>query len=154
MLYTNNTSRHFWFQGSNAQKVKFMVLERGPQAFIEGTIQLIHDCIAEGSSIKNICLSASAHISERIAILTNLRCSLATFLAEVCFTLFMYHLIWICSLNPFRKTADFYLLFSFKHVYIGIWFMSMAVCIGLHGNWQVRWGVTKRSKEFIALLIN
>ncbi|BFG30205.1 hypothetical protein CerSpe_164790 [Prunus speciosa] len=85
-LHNIQKNMQFWqsrAEGSNAQKVKFMVLERGPQAFIEGTIQLIHGCVAEGSSIKNICLSASAHISERIAILTNLRCSLATFLAEV-----------------------------------------------------------------------
>ncbi|BBH02410.1 dgd1 suppressor 1 [Prunus dulcis] len=85
-LHNIQKNMQFWqsrAEGSNAQKVNFMVLERGPQAFIEGTIQLIHGCVAEGSSIKNICLSASAHISERIAILTNLRCSLATFLAEV-----------------------------------------------------------------------
>lgn len=70
------------FQGSKAQKIKFMVLERGPHAFVDGTIQLIRGYDGEGSSIQNMYLSASAHISERVAILTSLRSSLATFLAQ------------------------------------------------------------------------
>ncbi|KAB2615287.1 hypothetical protein D8674_021875 [Pyrus ussuriensis x Pyrus communis] len=85
-LHNIQKNLQFWqsrAEGSNAQKVKFMVLERGPHAFIEGAIQLIRGCIAEGSSIQSISLSASAHISERITILTSLRCSLATFLAQV-----------------------------------------------------------------------
>ncbi|KAM5571694.1 protein DGS1, mitochondrial [Rosa sericea] len=75
----------FWesrAEGSKAQKVKFMMLERGPQAFVDGTIQLIRGYDGEGSSIQNMCLSASAHMSERIAVLSSLRSSLATFLAQ------------------------------------------------------------------------
>ncbi|KAF3454035.1 hypothetical protein FNV43_RR04481 [Rhamnella rubrinervis] len=77
---------HFWqskAEGSNAQKVYFMVFERGPWAFIDGTIQLIREYVAEGSFMQQLSDSASTHIHERIAILTSLRCSLATFLAQV-----------------------------------------------------------------------
>ncbi|KAK3019113.1 hypothetical protein RJ639_003795, partial [Escallonia herrerae] len=69
--------------GSNADKVYFMVLERGPRAFIDCTVQVLRDCLAEGSGIQRLCFSASSHISERITILTSLRFSLATFLAQV-----------------------------------------------------------------------
>ncbi|PRQ17009.1 putative nuclear control of ATP synthase 2 [Rosa chinensis] len=75
----------FWesrAEGSKAQKVKFMVLQRGPQAFVDGTIQLICGYDGEGSSIQNMCRSASAYMSERIAVLSSLRSSLATFLAQ------------------------------------------------------------------------
>nr|DAD42967.1 TPA_asm: hypothetical protein HUJ06_001197 [Nelumbo nucifera] len=77
---------HFWqsrAEGSDSQKVYFMVFERGPQAFIDGTFQLIRGCFTEGSSIQHLCYSAAAQISERIAVLTSLRYCLATFLAQV-----------------------------------------------------------------------
>ncbi|XP_057955814.1 protein DGS1, mitochondrial [Malania oleifera] len=75
----------FWqsrAEGSNAQKVYFMIFERGPWAFIDGMLQLIRECVVKGSSL-HLYHSASAQISERISILTSLRYSLATFLAQV-----------------------------------------------------------------------
>lgn len=66
----------------------FMIFERGPLAFIDGAVQLIRGCADEGSSIQNLCHSASSHISERIAVLSSLRCALATFLAQVCSVLY------------------------------------------------------------------
>lgn len=69
-----------------------MVFERGPRAFIDGTIQLICDYVAEGSSMQQLSHSASTHIHERIAILTSLMFSLATFLAQVCFILCLVEL--------------------------------------------------------------
>lgn len=73
----------FWVQGSNAQKIYFMLFERGPWAFVDGTIKLVKDSVVEGSSIKQLCYSASSHISQRITMLNGLRSSLATFLAQV-----------------------------------------------------------------------
>lgn len=85
-LHKIQKNLQFWqsrAEGSNARKVYFMIFERGPRAFIDGTVQLIRECVAEGSSMQHLCHSASAHISERITMLTKLRYSIATFLAEV-----------------------------------------------------------------------
>lgn len=73
----------YLFQGSRGQKVYFMIFERGPRAFVDGIVQLIRNCISEGSGIQNIYCSATSHIYDRINILTSLRFSLATFLAQV-----------------------------------------------------------------------
>ncbi|KAI5673518.1 hypothetical protein M9H77_13882 [Catharanthus roseus] len=76
----------FWqsrAEGSNAQKAYFMVCERGPNAFVNGIFQLLRDYVAEGSGMQHLYFSASSHMSERVTFLTNLRCFLATFLAQV-----------------------------------------------------------------------
>ncbi|XP_024027964.1 protein DGS1, mitochondrial [Morus notabilis] len=85
-LHSVQKNLQFWqsrAEGTNAQKVYFMLFERGPRAFFDGTIQFIREFVTEGSCAHHLILSTSAHISERIAILSNLRCSLAAFLAEV-----------------------------------------------------------------------
>ncbi|KAH9790355.1 protein DGS1 [Citrus sinensis] len=85
-LHNIQKNLQFWqsrAEGSNAQKAYFMMFERGPFAFINGTAQILRDCMAEGGSIQHLCQSASVHISERITVLTTLRSSLATFLAQV-----------------------------------------------------------------------
>ncbi|XP_073066274.1 protein DGS1, mitochondrial-like [Primulina eburnea] len=76
----------FWqfkAESSDNQKAYFMICERGPYAFMSGSVKLIRDCLADGSGMKNLYSSASSHISERIHVLTSLRYFLATFLAEV-----------------------------------------------------------------------
>ncbi|KAL6518705.1 hypothetical protein OROHE_017755 [Orobanche hederae] len=70
------------YQGSSAQKAYFMICERGPSAFINGTLQLIRDSLADGSSMQKLYCSASSHISERISVLTSLRYFMASFLAK------------------------------------------------------------------------
>ena len=60
-----------------------MVCERGPNAFVNGIVQLIRDSLAEGSGMRQLILSASSYISERIFILSSLRYFLAHFLAQV-----------------------------------------------------------------------
>ncbi|KAM7502458.1 hypothetical protein LguiB_001362 [Lonicera macranthoides] len=85
-LHEIQKNLQFWqsrAEGSNGQKVYFMVFERGPRAFIDGTVQFVRDCVNEGSGMNHLCGSASAHISERITILSKLRFALATFLAQV-----------------------------------------------------------------------
>ncbi|KAL3620264.1 hypothetical protein CASFOL_035176 [Castilleja foliolosa] len=75
----------FWesrAEGSSGQKAYFMLCERGPSAFIFGTLQLIHD-FADGSSLQKLHCSASSYISERISVLTSLRNCMASFLAKV-----------------------------------------------------------------------
>lgn len=80
-----------------------MVFERGPRAFIDGTVQFLREYIAEGSTMQHLCQSASAYISERIVVLSTLRCALATFLAEVCLLLFFVCFffpclkLWVCG---------------------------------------------------------
>ncbi|KAK8504841.1 hypothetical protein V6N13_056170 [Hibiscus sabdariffa] len=75
----------FWLsiaEGSNARKVYFMIFERGPQAFVSGSVQLMREAVTDGSAMQNLSHSASAYISARIAVLSSLRCSLAAFLAQ------------------------------------------------------------------------
>ncbi|KAJ6852947.1 protein DGS1, mitochondrial-like isoform X1 [Iris pallida] len=76
----------FWeerAEGTNVQKVSFMVLERGPRAFVNGTFQIVTKLGVEGSPFKHISHSASETISANIAVLTSLQRSLATFLTQV-----------------------------------------------------------------------
>ncbi|XP_022752416.1 protein DGS1, mitochondrial isoform X2 [Durio zibethinus] len=85
-LHKIQNNLQFWqsrAEGSNARKVYFMIFERGPRAFVNGTVQLIHESVADGSAMQHLSHSASAYISERIAVLSALRCSVSTFLAEV-----------------------------------------------------------------------
>ncbi|GAV81088.1 NCA2 domain-containing protein, partial [Cephalotus follicularis] len=76
----------FWqsrAEGSNALKMYFMLFERGPGAFIDGLVQLLHEGVSEGSSLQHLSQLAADHMAERITVLTTLRNSLATFLAQV-----------------------------------------------------------------------
>lgn len=76
----------FWqsrAEGTDAQKIYFMLFERGPRAFIEGTIQLIHGYATERTSIQHLSHAAAITISKRIAVLARLQHCLATFLAQV-----------------------------------------------------------------------
>ncbi|XP_038707921.1 protein DGS1, mitochondrial isoform X1 [Tripterygium wilfordii] len=85
-LHNVQKNLNFWqsrAEGSNARKVYFKVFERGPRAFASETFQFLREWFTEGSSIQHLSESASAYIYERIAVLTTLRSSLATFLAEM-----------------------------------------------------------------------
>lgn len=73
------------FQRSDSEKARFMIFERGPRAFVDETAKLLRGLTAQGSSSRSLCQSASDFIDERVAVLSSLRCSLATFLAQVCF---------------------------------------------------------------------
>ncbi|KAK3205376.1 hypothetical protein Dsin_019422 [Dipteronia sinensis] len=85
-LHNIQKNLQFWqsiAEGSSARKVYFMLCERGPKAFLNGTAQLLRDCVAEGFSTQHLFRPVAAHISERIAVLNTLKCSLATFLAQL-----------------------------------------------------------------------
>ncbi|XP_077218098.1 dgd1 suppressor 1 [Tasmannia lanceolata] len=85
-LHDIQKSLLFWqsrAEGADARKIYFMIFERGPRAFIEGTIQLIRGCVTDGTPMQRLCHSALTMISDRIAVLTHLQYCLATFLAEV-----------------------------------------------------------------------
>lgn len=76
----------FWqsrAEGTYSQKVHFMVFERGPLAFIEGTIGLVRGFITEGSPMQRLANAAASQISERVTILTTVQRNLATLLAEI-----------------------------------------------------------------------
>ncbi|XP_062082353.1 protein DGS1, mitochondrial [Humulus lupulus] len=84
-LHSIQKNLQFWqsrAEETNARKAYFMLFERGPRALCDGTIQLIRESVTEGSSMQHISHSASAHISDRIAVLSSLQCCLATFLAQ------------------------------------------------------------------------
>ncbi|XP_074263007.1 protein DGS1, mitochondrial-like isoform X1 [Silene latifolia] len=77
---------HYWQikeEGSNAQKAYFMLFERGPQALISGSVELVRNFIAEDSSFQILCHNASGFIAERVTVLDSLKRMLAKFLAQV-----------------------------------------------------------------------
>lgn len=76
----------FWqsrAEGTNAQKVYFLICERGPRAFFSGTVQLMQQSFRDGFSLQHVAREASLYIADRITILSNLRCHLAVFVAQV-----------------------------------------------------------------------
>jgi nuclear-control-of-ATPase protein 2 len=84
-LHDVQKSLCFWQSRAEAdsRKVHFMVFERGPLAFIEGTIQLVRGLITQGSPMQHLAIAAASQISERVAVLTTLQRHLATLLAEI-----------------------------------------------------------------------
>ncbi|KAH7439498.1 hypothetical protein KP509_04G064900 [Ceratopteris richardii] len=76
----------FWrarAEGTHSQKVKFIVLERGPVAFVHGISKLVKDCIYEYSPTQGLAALAASEISERTILLHALECRLALLLGEV-----------------------------------------------------------------------
>lgn len=88
-----------------------MIFERGPRAFVKETTQMIRFTIVDGSPVNQLLSSASVHISERMAILSRLRCLVAGFLAEVCMLCFFLRFISCKIIVP--------LLFWELHLYLG-----------------------------------
>ncbi|KAG6762097.1 hypothetical protein POTOM_032582 [Populus tomentosa] len=85
-LHNIQDNLQFWqplIEASNARKLYFMIFERGPHAFLGGTAQVLRQSIIDGWSMQHLSQFASAYLSERIVVLSNLRCAIATFLAEV-----------------------------------------------------------------------
>ncbi|OMO62041.1 Nuclear control of ATP synthase 2 [Corchorus olitorius] len=92
-LHKIQTNLQFWLsraEGSNARKVYFMIFERGPRAFANGAVQLLRESVTDSSAMQHLSHSATAYISERIAVLSSLRGSLAAFLAEFYFEVDKY----------------------------------------------------------------
>ncbi|EPS59342.1 hypothetical protein M569_15465, partial [Genlisea aurea] len=75
----------FWqskAEGSNGRIAYFMICERGPSAFLDGTLHLVHDFLSDGSSIQKLYQSAYSYVSKRISVFSSLRYFLSTFLAK------------------------------------------------------------------------
>lgn len=70
-------------QGGERDKVRFMVLERGPSAFLQGLKHLVRSLFWEESSTQGLAKLAAIRISERVAMLENLKRLLATVVGEV-----------------------------------------------------------------------
>ncbi|WVY89837.1 hypothetical protein V8G54_035351 [Vigna mungo] len=84
-LHSVQKNLQFWqfrAKRSDSEKARFMIFERGPRAFVDETAKLLRGLTAQGSSSRSLCQSASDFIDERVAVLSSLRCSLATFLAQ------------------------------------------------------------------------
>lgn len=75
----------FFLQGTNSQKVYFMIFERGPRAFVEATCQTLTRLRSIGSPIQDLLHSASDMVSTKLDALTSMQHCLAAFLAEVCY---------------------------------------------------------------------
>jgi nuclear-control-of-ATPase protein 2 len=64
-------------------KVRFMILERGPWAFIQGVSKLVRDSICESSTTQGLVITAVSEISKRMFLLSELQHRLAVALGEV-----------------------------------------------------------------------
>ena len=64
-------------------KVRFMILERGPLAFIQGVSKLVRDSIWESSTTHGLVFTAVSEISKRMMLLSDLQHRLAVALGEV-----------------------------------------------------------------------
>lgn len=85
-LHNIQKNLQFWesrTKRSEGKKACFLIFERGPRAFFDEIVKLLRGGAAQGSSIQNLCQSASQFINERVTVLSSLRYSLATFLAQV-----------------------------------------------------------------------
>lgn len=89
------------YQGSTSNNIYLMVFERGPLAFLDGPAQLLHGYVFHGTGMQQVSSSASVYISERISVLSSLRYSLATFLAQVLWveTFLLIFQCWIIFLS-------------------------------------------------------
>eukprot|EP00250_Pteridium_aquilinum_P008315 c17845_g1_i1 orf=118-1896(+) len=85
-LHDAHKNLQFWkarAEGAHMQKVRFMVLERGPLAFVQGVAKLLRDSIWECSPTQGLAVSAVSQISKRTILLYALECRLALVLGEV-----------------------------------------------------------------------
>jgi nuclear-control-of-ATPase protein 2 len=73
----------WWIQGTDSDKVRFMILERGPWAFFQGVSRLVRSCFWEVSPAQGLFSAAASRISERVRVLTDLRTRLATLIGQV-----------------------------------------------------------------------
>ncbi|ONL98179.1 Protein DGS1 mitochondrial [Zea mays] len=85
-LHSIHKSLLFWqakAEGTNSQKVYFMIFERGPRAFVDATYQTLTRLGSNGRPVQYILHSASDMVSTKLAALTSMQHCLAAFLAEV-----------------------------------------------------------------------
>jgi hypothetical protein len=75
-------------QGTERDKVRFMVLERGPWAFLQGVRQLLRSLVWD-SSTQGLVVAAAIRITERVSMLTDLRNRLAVLNGQVCAAVIM-----------------------------------------------------------------
>jgi hypothetical protein len=78
-------------QGGRSNKLSFMMLERGPWAFFQGISKFIRASVVGASPGKKLLAAASSRISERVAVLVDLRERLAKITGQV--EWFMYFII-------------------------------------------------------------
>ncbi|KAL6902106.1 hypothetical protein ACP4OV_004982 [Aristida adscensionis] len=85
-LHSIHKSLLFWqskAEGTNSQKVYFMIFERGPRAFVEATYRTLSRLGHDGRPVQYILHSASDMVSTKLSALTSMQHCLAAFLAEV-----------------------------------------------------------------------
>ncbi|KAG8063228.1 hypothetical protein GUJ93_ZPchr0003g18230 [Zizania palustris] len=87
-LHRVHKSLCFWqskAEGTNSQRLYFMIFERGPKAFVEAACQTLTRLRSNGSSVQYFLHSASDMVSTKFSVLTSMQHCLAAFLAKVYF---------------------------------------------------------------------
>ncbi|ONK78492.1 uncharacterized protein A4U43_C02F19330 [Asparagus officinalis] len=85
-LHNIQKSLLFWqslAEGTSSRKISFMIFQRGPRAFVDGTYQIVTRFGTQGSPFGHMSRSAAGTISANIAVLKSFQCCLATFLAQI-----------------------------------------------------------------------
>lgn len=72
-----------FYQGTDAQKVYFMMFERGPRAFVGTTVQMLQGFVHRKSYMRHISQMATTSIYDNITALDTVQNCLACFLAQV-----------------------------------------------------------------------
>ncbi|RZS25486.1 hypothetical protein BHM03_00058691 [Ensete ventricosum] len=114
-LHEVQKSLHFWHsqaEGTNAQKIYFIIFERGPRAFIDGTYEMLCRLGTNGSPFQHLSHAASNTICHNIAILTSLRHCLANSLAQVFCIIYLF----IYGLNSGRVALRNFVLTTFDYI--------------------------------------
>uniref|UniRef100_A0A0D9VU51 Uncharacterized protein n=1 Tax=Leersia perrieri TaxID=77586 RepID=A0A0D9VU51_9ORYZ len=85
-LHSIRNSILFWESinmGTDSQKVYYMILQRGPRAFVETTCQTLARHGRNGSPVQHLLNSLSDMIATKIGVLTRMQHYLASFIVEV-----------------------------------------------------------------------
>ena len=80
-------------QGSEKAKVRFMMLERGPIAFLHGLRNIARSFFLEASLTSGLVSAAYTRINERVTMLNTLRKRLAVIVGQVSSMTFVFVLL-------------------------------------------------------------
>lgn len=77
-------------QGAEQDKVRFMMLERGPVAFLRGLKKIVRSFFLESSLTSGLVSAAYTRINERVTMLNTLRKRLAVIIGQVSSMTFIF----------------------------------------------------------------
>lgn len=92
-------------QGAEQDKVRFMMLERGPIAFFQGLKKIVHSFFLESSLTSGLVTAAYTRINERVTMLNTLRKRLAIIIGQVSSMIFIFCVAAMWSMQGREKLS-------------------------------------------------